>query len=106
LRSLKHLPTDRPQGFGGYLELTSNCNEFLDEILVFRIVAIIVNNVAFLVAVIKEAPIGYRKGHGAAQNLKNNIAVFRAIPMLAQGRQGEIVCSIVGDDETAVGGQS
>ena len=105
-RGAKLSSTDRPQGIDGNLEFASNGYEFLDQILVFRIVAIVEGNVTLLMAVIKEAPFGRSKGHGAVQNLKDNIAVFRAIPMPAQGRQGERVCRIVGEDEAAVGGQS
>lgn len=67
---------------------------------------IIEGHVALLLAIIKKAPFGRSKGRGAVQNLKDNKAVFRAIPLPAQCRQGERVGRIVGKDEAAVRGQS
>ena len=80
LHGLKKSSTDRPQGIDGNLELTSNGNELLDQILVFCIVAIVKGKVALLVTVIKDAPFCRRKGRGAVQNLKDNIAVSERYP--------------------------
>ena len=87
------------------LQFFGHRNQFLDQLLVIEVFAVIQPSIPFLVAIIQESPLRCGEVHGVAQNLKGDIASLRAEAMPAERGQRKRMGCIAGENEAAIGGQ-